>query len=362
MPAAELRCDGRGVRERSGVRCCSSSCREPRVGVLDGVDRDEHIGDEQPGGDRDARRRGSRRRSRRRRKAAAGCRPAERAAPSAGPDRCGRGSSSATPRGRASARGFATGVSDDAPTSWCLVVRSQERRLPVDRRRVNVEPCPRSRCSLLALGRGRGHGAAWRIATRARRPRRARPRSRRRTRSAAGSRAQPRSARCCAAAATTRCRRHRARARGRRWSLIFAGGVVLAILVLPRALRRGAARRSTTSVAQWGADHATPWSTDVLETVTHLGDTVVVIGLAVVLAAVELWRAPSRWVVPFLLVVIAGSGADEVDVEVEARRADLAAAAVAELKPSDAGLLHDRRDEVEAGRQRAVDQRDGDLR
>ncbi len=265
-------------------------------------------------------------------------------------------------------------------------------------------------------------------------------------------------------------------------AMVFAGGVGLAILAY--LVRSDAGLLDVdNSVAQWGADHASPWSTDLLESVTHLGDTVVVVGLAVVLAAVELWRAPSRWVVPFLLVVVAGqnlltnglkevmdrlrpainpiaeplgpsfpsghsataaafyaaaalllgrrhsgwlravlagtavglavavastrvligvhwltdvigglmlgwmwfavaaiafggrllrfgaatahataaargderSGADEVDVEAEAGGAGLAAAAVAELKPGDAGLLHDRRDEVEAGRQGAVD-------
>jgi undecaprenyl-diphosphatase len=63
------------------------------------------------------------------------------------------------------------------------------------------------------------------------------------------------------------------------------------------------------SVAQWGFDHAGPMSERVLTWVTYLGDTVVVIGLAVILAVVEYVRRPSRWLVPFLLLVILGQNA-----------------------------------------------------
>ncbi len=60
------------------------------------------------------------------------------------------------------------------------------------------------------------------------------------------------------------------------------------------------------SVAQWGADHAGPVSERWLGWITHLGDTEVVIALAVILAVAESLRRPSRWIVPFLLVVIVG--------------------------------------------------------
>ncbi len=60
------------------------------------------------------------------------------------------------------------------------------------------------------------------------------------------------------------------------------------------------------SVAQWGADHAGPVSERLLGWITHLGDTEVVIALAVILAVVEYLRRPSRWIVPFLLIVILG--------------------------------------------------------
>ena len=63
------------------------------------------------------------------------------------------------------------------------------------------------------------------------------------------------------------------------------------------------------SVAQWGADHAGPVSEQWLGWITHLGDTEVAIVLAVVLAVVEYIRRPSRWIIPFLLLVIAGQNA-----------------------------------------------------
>ena len=87
--------------------------------------------------------------------------------------------------------------------------------------------------------------------------------------------------------------------------MIFVGGIGLGLLAY---LVRGneTLLDLDRSVAEWGSEHASSWSTDVLETVTHLGATELVIGLAVVLAIVELRRAPSRWIVPFLLLVIVG--------------------------------------------------------
>ncbi|MDQ3379489.1 MAG: phosphatase PAP2 family protein [Actinomycetota bacterium] len=60
------------------------------------------------------------------------------------------------------------------------------------------------------------------------------------------------------------------------------------------------------SVAQWGADHTGAVSERGLSWITHLGDTELVIVLAVVLALVEYIRRPGRWTVPFLVVVILG--------------------------------------------------------
>ncbi len=59
-------------------------------------------------------------------------------------------------------------------------------------------------------------------------------------------------------------------------------------------------------IAAWAHRHATSWSTHGLNVVTNLGGTVVVISLAVLLAIAETVRTRSRWIFPFLLVVLAG--------------------------------------------------------
>ena len=87
--------------------------------------------------------------------------------------------------------------------------------------------------------------------------------------------------------------------------VVFVGGIGLGLLAY--LVRTNSELVDIdASVAEWGADHATAWSTDAIETLTHLGDTLVVIVLALVLIAVELLRAPSRWIVPFVVLVIAG--------------------------------------------------------
>src|SRR5215218_1383082 len=88
---------------------------------------------------------------------------------------------------------------------------------------------------------------------------------------------------------------------------IVAGGVLVGAMAY---LVRGETDlvRLDDSVADWGARHASAFSTDGLDAVTHLGDPTVVVVLAAVLAAVETLRTRSRWVVPFVLVVVAGNG------------------------------------------------------
>ncbi|HET7574760.1 MAG TPA: phosphatase PAP2 family protein [Solirubrobacterales bacterium] len=85
----------------------------------------------------------------------------------------------------------------------------------------------------------------------------------------------------------------------------FVGGVLLALLAI--------VVRSTdllagidSSVAEWGDRHAGAWSHDALTLVTQLGETWLVLVVAVAVAAVELARSRSRWVVPFLLAAILG--------------------------------------------------------
>ncbi len=85
------------------------------------------------------------------------------------------------------------------------------------------------------------------------------------------------------------------------------GGVLFAVLAyLVRA--DDDLVRLDNSVASWGDRHASAFSIDGLNAVTHLGEPMVVIWLAVVLALVETVRTRSRWVAPFLLIVLVGNG------------------------------------------------------
>lgn len=88
---------------------------------------------------------------------------------------------------------------------------------------------------------------------------------------------------------------------------IVGGGVLLGLLTY---LVRGNTDlvRLDNSVANWGDRHASALATDGLDAVTHLGEPVVVAALAAALALVETLRTRSRWVAPFLLVVVAGNG------------------------------------------------------
>lgn len=87
---------------------------------------------------------------------------------------------------------------------------------------------------------------------------------------------------------------------------VIAGGFVLGVLAY---LSRGndALLSIDTSAAAWGDRHATEHSTWVLQRVTDLGDTGGVVILGTVVVLVELVRAPSRFLVPFLLAVTVGN-------------------------------------------------------
>jgi undecaprenyl-diphosphatase len=88
---------------------------------------------------------------------------------------------------------------------------------------------------------------------------------------------------------------------------IVGGGVLLAVLAY---LIRGNTElvRLDESVATWGDQHASAFSTDGLNAVTHVGEPVVVVALAAILATAETMRTRSVWVVPFVLIVVAGNG------------------------------------------------------
>ena len=87
--------------------------------------------------------------------------------------------------------------------------------------------------------------------------------------------------------------------------IVVAGGLLLGSLAY---LMRTNDRLLSldASVGQWGSDHATHWSTTLLQLVTDLASTPVTIAVIAVVAAVEMVRAPNRWVIPFLITVVVG--------------------------------------------------------
>jgi undecaprenyl-diphosphatase len=86
---------------------------------------------------------------------------------------------------------------------------------------------------------------------------------------------------------------------------IFVAGVVIGLLAyLIRSNSELAA--IDRSVGQWGVDYRTDWSMDALQIFTWLGDTRLIVPLALVVAIVAYARRPSRWILPFLTFVVAG--------------------------------------------------------
>jgi len=88
--------------------------------------------------------------------------------------------------------------------------------------------------------------------------------------------------------------------------IVIGGAVVGALAYLVR--RNGELVRIDRSVARWGFDHMSDVSGWCLRAVSHLGEPRVAIALAVVLAVEETIRTRSRWVVPFVALVVAGNG------------------------------------------------------
>ena len=87
--------------------------------------------------------------------------------------------------------------------------------------------------------------------------------------------------------------------------VVIGGGLLLAILAY---FVRSNSRlvQLDRSVAQWGNDHAGSLSTHGLNLITLLAGTWTIVVLAVVVAIVEYVRASSRWIVPYLAVVLVG--------------------------------------------------------
>jgi undecaprenyl-diphosphatase len=90
--------------------------------------------------------------------------------------------------------------------------------------------------------------------------------------------------------------------------LVLGAGLVLALLAY--LIRSNPQLRSIDNgAASWGADHATAFSTHGLNVVTDLGSWSVVAPLAILVVVVESLRAPSRWIVPFMVLLMAGNEA-----------------------------------------------------
>lgn len=88
-------------------------------------------------------------------------------------------------------------------------------------------------------------------------------------------------------------------------AVTILGGLMLGTLAY---LVRSNARlvELDASVGQWGADHATPRSTQLLQLVTDLASTPVTIAVIIVVAVVAIVRLPNRWILPFLITAVLG--------------------------------------------------------
>ena len=104
------------------------------------------------------------------------------------------------------------------------------------------------------------------------------------------------------------------------FAVIVVGGLVLAMLAY---LVHGKTEvvRIDSGVAEWGARDASGFTTDVLSAITHVGEPMVVIALASVVAIAETIRTRSRWVIPFVALVVAGNGLITTTVKELADRA-----------------------------------------
>src|SRR5262249_21373221 len=87
--------------------------------------------------------------------------------------------------------------------------------------------------------------------------------------------------------------------------VIFAGGVVLAVLALvvrDTSVLAGVDR----AVADWGDDHGSAASTHGLDVATAFGETWMAVAVGVAVALIDLWRRGNRWTAVFVLVVVGG--------------------------------------------------------
>ncbi len=89
------------------------------------------------------------------------------------------------------------------------------------------------------------------------------------------------------------------------FGVLVVGGAVLGFLTY--LVRTNETLREVDArAAQWGHDHATGFSDAAIEAVTRLGGTWAVAAAGLIVLAVEWRRRPSRFLLPFLVAVIAG--------------------------------------------------------
>jgi undecaprenyl-diphosphatase len=86
---------------------------------------------------------------------------------------------------------------------------------------------------------------------------------------------------------------------------VFATALIVGI-VFDMVDRQDGLARWDRSVAAWGADNATSWSTNLLDGLTDLGGTTVVVVLVVAVAGLDYWRHRNANVILFLATVVIG--------------------------------------------------------
>jgi undecaprenyl-diphosphatase len=103
-------------------------------------------------------------------------------------------------------------------------------------------------------------------------------------------------------------------------AVIVLGGLVAAVLAY---LVRGQTEmvRIDSGIAEWGDRNATGFATDVLTTISHIGEPKVVIALAALVAIAETIRTRSHWAILFIALVVAGNGVITTTVKELADRA-----------------------------------------
>jgi membrane-associated phospholipid phosphatase len=91
------------------------------------------------------------------------------------------------------------------------------------------------------------------------------------------------------------------------FAVIVLSGLVLAVLAY---LVRGKTEvmRIDSGVAEWGDRNASGFATDSLTAISKIGEPKIVLTLAALVAIAETIRTRSRWVIPFMALVVAGNG------------------------------------------------------